>query len=160
MKADHVDSILAQWKERRPDLDCSPMGVIGRLGRATQLITPRLEKAFKAYDLSNIEFDILASLRRAGVAVTPTDLYQTLMLSSGAMSTRLDGLVKRGLVERHASETDRRSCLVTLTEKGIAVIDEAVEAHVENERQILKALNEDEQAQLAALLRKWLAANE
>ncbi|WP_281543615.1 MarR family transcriptional regulator [Grimontia sp. SpTr1] len=160
MKADHVDTIIAQWATQRPDLDCSPMGVIGRLGRAKQIITPKLEDVFKQNDLSNIEFDILASLRRAGEPVTPTDLYQTLMLSSGAMSTRVDGLVKRGLVIRQASETDRRSCLVTLTEEGQALIDKVVEQHIENERHILEALTADEQKQLAGLLRKWLAANE
>lgn len=160
MKADHVDTIIAQWATQRPDLDCSPMGVIGRLGRAKQIITPKLEDVFKQNDLSNIEFDILASLRRAGEPVTPTDLYQTLMLSSGAMSTRVDGLVKRGLVIRQASETDRRSCLVTLTEEGQALIDKVVEQHIDNERHILEALTADEQKQLADLLRKWLAANE
>lgn len=160
MKADHVDTIIAQWATQRPDLDCSPMGVIGRLGRAKQIITPKLEDVFKQNDLSNIEFDILASLRRAGEPVTPTDLYQTLMLSSGAMSTRVDGLVKRGLVVRQASETDRRSCLVTLTEEGQVLIDKVVEQHIDNERHILEALTADEQNQLADLLRKWLAANE
>ncbi|EOD79412.1 Transcriptional regulator, MarR family [Grimontia indica] len=160
MKADHVDTIIAQWATQRPDLDCSPMGVIGRLGRAKQIITPKLEDVFKENDLSSIEFDILASLRRAGEPVTPTDLYQTLMLSSGAMSTRVDGLVKRGLVIRQASETDRRSCLVTLTKEGQALIDKVVEQHIDNERHILEALTADEQKQLAGLLRKWLAANE
>lgn len=160
MKADHVDSILTQWHQQRPDLDCSPMGVIGRLGRAQQLIAPRLDCVFKSFELSNIEFDILASLRRSGAPVTPTELYQTLMLSSGAMSTRLDGLVKRGFVVREASETDRRSCFVTLTDEGRQLIDKVVDAHIENERHILNALSGEEQSQLAGLLRKWLAANE
>lgn len=160
MKTDHVDTIIAQWAEQRPDLDCSPMGVIGRLSRAKQLMTPRLDEVFKQHSLSSIEFDILASLRRAGGPVTPTELYQTLMLSSGAMSTRVDGLVKRGLVARHASETDRRSCLVRLTDEGKALIDKAVEQHFENERQMLSPLTQEEQGQLAGLLRKWLAANE
>ncbi|SKA63224.1 MarR family winged helix-turn-helix transcriptional regulator [Enterovibrio nigricans] len=158
--ADHVDTILAQWNTQRPDLDCSPMAVIGRLGRAKQIINPKLETVFKSFGLSNVEFDILASLRRAGASVTPTDLYQTLMLSSGAMSTRIDGLVKRGLVERHASATDRRSCTITLTTEGIELIDAAVNAHVENERAILSPLSLEEQDQLASLLKKWLIASE
>ncbi|WP_028023970.1 MarR family winged helix-turn-helix transcriptional regulator [Enterovibrio calviensis] len=157
---DHVETILGQWKKQRPDLDCAPMGVIGRVGRARHLMTLKLEEVYKRHELSSIEFDILASLRRVGEAVTPTELYQTLMLSSGAMSTRVDGLVKRGLVERQASEADRRSCLVTLTAEGLALIDNVVEAHVENERQMLLALTEEEQAQLAMLLKKWLVANE
>ncbi|MDD1780097.1 MarR family transcriptional regulator [Enterovibrio sp. ZSDZ35] len=158
--ADHVDTILAQWKAQRPDLDCSPMAVIGRLGRAKQIINPKLDTVFKSFGISSVEFDILASLRRAGAPVTPTDLYQTLMLSSGAMSTRIDGLVKRGLVERQASEIDRRSCTITLTSDGVALIDNAVNAHVANEREILSPLSLEEQTQLASLLKKWLVASE
>ncbi|MGF1703647.1 MarR family transcriptional regulator [Photobacterium makurazakiensis] len=160
MKYDHVDKLLAQWKECRPDLDCSPMGVVGRLSRSSRIIDKRLLKAFKKHDLSAIEFDILATLRRCQEALTPTELYQTLMLSSGAMSTRLDALVKRGLIARIASEQDRRSCSVALTDVGIELIDRALEAHVENERNILEPLTEDEQVYLAALLRKWLLYNE
>ncbi|MGF1707405.1 MarR family winged helix-turn-helix transcriptional regulator [Enterovibrio baiacu] len=160
MKQDHVDTILAQWQVQRPDLDCSPMGVIGRMDRANHLMKLGLEEVFKQFGLMSSEFDILATLRRAGEPVTPTEMYQILMFSSGAMSTRVDGLVKRGLVVRQASETDRRSCLVTLTDEGRTLIDSVVAVHVENEHKMLNALTEKEQATLASLLRKWLAANE
>ncbi len=160
MKQDHVDTILAQWQVQRPDLDCSPMGVIGRMDRANHLMKLGLEEVFKQFGLMSSEFDILATLRRAGEPVTPTEMYQILMFSSGAMSTRVDGLVKRGLVVRQASETDRRSCLVTLTDEGRTLIDTVVSTHVDNEHQMLNALTEKEQATLASLLRKWLAANE
>ncbi|MEZ9525207.1 MarR family winged helix-turn-helix transcriptional regulator [Enterovibrio norvegicus] len=160
MKQDHVDTILAQWQVQRPDLDCSPMGVIGRMDRANHLMKLGLEEVFKQFGLMSSEFDILATLRRAGEPVTPTEMYQTLMFSSGAMSTRVDGLVKRGLVVRQASETDRRSCLVMLTDEGRTLIDAVVTAHVENEHQMLNVLTEKEQATLASLLRKWLASKE
>ena len=160
MKQDHVDTILAQWQVQRPDLDCSPMGVIGRMDRANHLMKLGLEDVFKQFGLMSSEFDILATLRRAGEPVTPTEMYQILMFSSGAMSTRVDGLVKRGLVVRQASETDRRSCLVTLTDEGRTLIDTVVAVHVENEHKMLNTLTEKEQATLASLLRKWLAANE
>ncbi|MCC4798162.1 MarR family transcriptional regulator [Enterovibrio norvegicus] len=160
MKQDHVDTILAQWQVQRPDLDCSPMGVIGRMDRANHLMKLSLEEVFKQFGLMSSEFDILATLRRAGEPVTPTEMYQTLMFSSGAMSTRVDGLVKRGLVVRQASETDRRSCLVMLTDEGRTLIDAVVTAHVENEHQMLNVLTEKEQATLASLLRKWLASKE
>ncbi|OEF61572.1 MarR family transcriptional regulator [Enterovibrio norvegicus] len=160
MKQDHVDTILAQWQVQRPDLDCSPMGVIGRMDRVNHLMKLSLEEVFKQFGLMSSEFDILATLRRAGEPVTPTEMYQTLMFSSGAMSTRVDGLVKRGLVVRQASETDRRSCLVMLTDEGRTLIDAVVTAHVENEHQMLNVLTEKEQATLASLLRKWLASKE
>lgn len=160
LKQDHVDKVLAQWQACRPELDCSPMGVIGRLSRASRIVDKQLLRAFKLHDLSAIEFDILATLRRSREALTPTELYQTLMLSSGAMSTRIDALVKRGFIDRIASAEDRRSCSVTLTDAGKALIDQAVADHVENERKILDPLTADEQEALAGLLRKWLLPHE
>ncbi|MDO6583195.1 MarR family transcriptional regulator [Photobacterium sp. 2_MG-2023] len=160
MHHDHVDRLLTQWQQQRPDLDCSPMAVIGRISRMSRLIDKKINKTFKNYDLSAIEFDILATLRRCNTPLTPTELYQTLMLSSGAMSTRIEQLAKRGLIERIASPEDRRSCSVALTEKGRVLIDQAVEAHVVNEKAILDPLTQEQRQQLAALLRAWLLSNE
>ncbi|WP_448550371.1 MarR family winged helix-turn-helix transcriptional regulator [Thalassotalea fusca] len=158
MASDKVDEILKQWSQARPNLDCSAMGVVGRLRLTSNIWTADLEVIFKQFDLSNIEFDILATLRRSNQAITPTELYNTLMLSSGAVSTRIEQLVQRGFVERIASEHDRRSVKVNLTASGLALIDQAVEAHVANMDTMLNALDTDEQAQLASLLKKILVA--
>src|SRR5690606_20970560 len=105
---DHVDKLLIQWQEHRPDLDCSPMGIIGRMYRAHRIMTDSINDVFKGYGLSQVEFDILASLRRAGEPLTPTQLYHTVVLSSGAMTARLDKLTDRGLIYRQPSDDDRR----------------------------------------------------
>ncbi|KLV08202.1 MULTISPECIES: MarR family winged helix-turn-helix transcriptional regulator [Photobacterium] len=160
MNNDHVDRVLQQWQACRPDLDCSPMGIIGRMSRMQRLIEKQLIAVFKQHNLNSIEFDILATLRRSQVPLTPTDLYQTLMLSSGAMSTRIEHLVQRGLIHRQASDQDRRSCTITLTDEGMDVINKAVEAHVANEHALLKPLSKEEQDQLADLMRRWLLSNE
>lgn len=161
MSLDSVDSILAQWKNVRPDLDCSSMGVIGRLRRTSNTWKTKMDKVFKEHGLSSIEFDILATMRRSDPSgITPTELYKTLMLSSGAVSTRLEQLVKGGLVERISSEQDRRSCKVTLTSKGVELINTALNAHVENMDNMLNALTKKEQDQLAGLLRKVLICEE
>jgi len=157
---DHIDSILKQWKTQQPELDCSPIAVIGRVERAKQLIEKRIVPTFKEYALSNIEFDILATMRRNATPLTPTELYRSLMLSSGAVSTRIEQLVKRGLIERQYNEEDRRSCHVVLTEAGIELINAAFKAHINNEKELLAPLTTTEQTELAALLKKWLLANE
>ncbi len=157
---DNVDKLLAQWAAVRPELDCSTMGVVARLRKTSNIWTSTLEVIFKAHDLSIIEFDILATLRRTNEAVTPTELYHSLMLSSGAVSTRIEQLVKRGFVQRIASEQDRRSCKVTLTDKGIEIIDVAVNAHVANMNNMLTVLNQKEQKQLTELLKKVLLAEQ
>lgn len=160
MQYDHVDRLLVQWLQQRPDLDCSPMGVLGRISRMSRIVDKKLEKTFKNNDLSAIEFDILAALRRFNSLTTPTELYQTLMLSSGAMSTRVEQLVQRDLVERIYSEEDRRSCNLSLTKKGKSLIDKAISEHVANEDEILNPLSQEQREQLASLLRSWLLANE
>ncbi|WP_088743946.1 MarR family winged helix-turn-helix transcriptional regulator [Cobetia sp. QF-1] len=160
MMTDGVDRILAQWEVARPDLDCRPMGIFGRLRRAGRLFSPAMEQVFERFGLSAVEFDILATLRRAREPLTPTQLYQTLMLSSGAMSTRIDQLVKRGLLQRQASDEDRRSNRVVLTKEGRRLIDDALAGHVENLHQLASVLDSEEQEQLARLLRKLLIDTE
>ncbi len=156
-KLDKLDKVLAQWAEVKPELDCSPMGVIGRISRASRLMEKQLESVFKQHGISSIEFDILASLRRSDESLTPTQLYQTLLLSSGAMSTRIEGLVQRGFIMRLASAEDRRSCRVQLTDKGIAFFDPILEAHLNNEQRILAGLSKEQTGQLATILQSWLS---
>lgn len=161
MSLDSVDQILTQWKNVRPDLNCSSMGVVGRLRRTSNSWKNAMDHVFKKHGLSSIEFDILATMRRSDPSgITPTELYKTLMLSSGAVSTRLEKLVKEGLVERISSAHDRRSCKVILTKNGMALIDTALNAHVENMDKMLEVLTQSEQTQLANLLRKILISQE
>ncbi|WP_391091487.1 MarR family transcriptional regulator [Vibrio sp. NH-UV-68] len=161
MSSDSVDSILAQWKSVRPDLDCSSMGVVGRLRRTSNAWKSKMDKVFKEHGLSSIEFDILATMRRSDPSgITPTELYKTLMLSSGAVSTRLEQLVKKGVVERVSSECDRRSCKVILTSKGVELVDTTLNAHIDNMDNMLNVLTKKEQQQLASLLCKVLAYKE
>ncbi|WP_376744546.1 MarR family winged helix-turn-helix transcriptional regulator [Sodalis praecaptivus] len=160
MNQDHVDRVLEQWRSQRPDLDCLPMGLVGRLARMNNLIGAQVNALHARAGLEPVKFDILATLRRSGEEVTPTRLYQTLMLSSGAMSVRLDKLLARGLIYRQPHEHDRRSCKVGLTDAGLALIDSAMTAHVENEQRLLAPLDMAQRQQLTALLRLWLLANE
>ncbi|WP_103880867.1 MarR family winged helix-turn-helix transcriptional regulator [Vibrio hangzhouensis] len=158
MSSDKVDNILKQWEAVRPDLDCSAMGVVGRLRRTSSIWEKKLTPVFQEHGLSSIEFDILATMRRSDKAITPTELYHTLMLSSGTVSTRIEKLVKSGFVQRIASEEDRRSCKVTLTDKGSELVDIVLNAHVTNMGNMLSVLNRQEQEQLAGLLKKILSA--
>lgn len=149
-QADAVDRILEQWKRERPDLDCSPMGPIGRLKRCAMLLEPRVEAAFIRHDLVRWEFDMLATLRRAGEPFTlsPTQLFSTLMITSGTMTHRLKALEKRGFIHRLTNPQDARSMLVALTPEGRERIDRAVETHVENERQLLAGLSAEQRQRL------------
>ncbi|KWF26115.1 MarR family winged helix-turn-helix transcriptional regulator [Burkholderia pseudomultivorans] len=157
---DRAAQAVAQWRTERPDLDASSMLVMGRLQEAALVIArDRLNPLFARYGMQPGEFDVLATLRRSGApfALTPTALYDALMMSSGGMTARIDRLQKAGWVERRPNPADGRGTLVALTEAGRALIDEAVVAHVDNQRAMLAALSAAEQAQLARLLDKLLA---
>lgn len=139
---DAVDRILEQWAKERPDLDVSPMGLIGRLSRCSALLSQRLDSVFAQYGLSGWEFDMLAALRRSGApyCLAPTELFSSLMVTSGTMTHRLKVLEGKGWIERVASEQDARSTLVRLSAEGFELIERALEAHVANEHAILSAL--------------------
>lgn len=134
------------------------MGPIGRLKRCTLLLEPRIESAFIRHDLVRWEFDMLATLRRAGAPfiLSPTQLFSTLMITSGTMTHRLKALEKRGFITRLPDPDDARSLLVALTETGRARIDEAVESHVENERQLLAGLSAEQRQQLDQALKVFM----
>jgi DNA-binding MarR family transcriptional regulator len=155
---DRVDRYLEQWRAVRPDLDAAPMGVVGRLSRASQLLDRELRSFFTANELQPGEFDILATLRRSGepYRLTPGALVGTAMVTSGAITNRLDHLVAKGYVTRETDPANRRSVLITLTEAGREKVDSVVAGHLENERRLLDALTPAEQDRLAGLLRKLL----
>lgn len=157
---DRIDKILGQWKRERPDLDTRPMGVVGRIQRATAALRPLLDETHHANGLQSESYDVLASLRRSGAPhqLSPTDLYREMMLTSGAMTNRIDRLEEAGLVARRADPDDRRGTLVRLTPKGKTLIDNATTKHVANEERLLSALTLREQQQLSDLLRKLLIA--
>ncbi|PMR68839.1 MarR family winged helix-turn-helix transcriptional regulator [Halomonas heilongjiangensis] len=153
-----VKSAIAQWQRELPSLDLLPMEVVGYL-KTSQLITRnQLEAFFKAHGLQLGEFDVLATLRRAGApyALTPTQLFGTLMVSSGGMTNRLDRLERAGLIVRTPNPEDRRGTLVSLTEQGLEMMNRLVPLHVENEARLLSALSREEQETLGRLLGKLL----
>lgn len=134
------------------------MLVFGRLSEAATRAGERLMSVFVQYGLQRGEFDVLATLRRSGApfALTPTELYEATMVTSGAMTNRLDRLEKAGLIARKPHPSDRRATVVELTGKGRTLVDEAVTAHVANEHRMLAGLGAEERDMLAALLEKLL----
>jgi len=154
---DHVGRIMAQWHAERPGLDVSPMAVIGRLNRLSLQITDELVALYAEFGLGEGDFDVLATLRRAGppYELTPGGLADTTMVTSGAISKRVDRLAERGLVTRRVSDADARGRLIALTPAGIDLIDRAFEAHLANEQRLIAGLTELERTRLANLLDTW-----
>lgn len=155
---DHIDQIIAQWRTERPDLNTTPIAVFGRLFRTARLSDMALSEALAPHGLQPGWFDLLAALRRAGAPyeLNPTALTRATMLSSGGTTKRLDRLAEAGLVERRLDPDDRRGTLIRLTRRGKAVIDRAVETHLQNEKRLLRSFTPAELRTLDGLLRKLL----
>ena len=137
-----MDLIVAQWEAERPDIDASPMHVIGRISRLAADLDPLLAPVFTSRGLGDGEFDVLATLRRSGepFELSPGDLGASMMVTSGAVTKRIDRLERSGLVTRRVSEFDARARVIRLTAEGRKIVDEAVVDHVANEARLLSGL--------------------
>jgi len=149
---DEVDRLIAAWKRERPDLDLAPLSVLSRITRIARHLDIARRDAFG--DLENWGFDVLAALRRAGAPhqLSPGQLMQETMVTSGTMTNRLDRLEELDLITREQDPDDGRGSLVTLTKAGVRAVDSALEDLLDNERKLLKALTPKDRDTLAELL--------
>ncbi|MFJ3881629.1 MarR family winged helix-turn-helix transcriptional regulator [Streptomyces sp. NPDC090077] len=159
---DRVARIQADWRRERPDLDVGPQGVIGRLHRLAGRLTEELGLVYGRYGLGEGEFDVLCALRRAGEPYerAPGELAAHTMVTTGAMTKRIDRLERAGLVTRRRADDDQRGRIVALTDPGRELIDLAFTDHMRNERHLLDLLTPAEAASLEALLTTWLSRME
>ncbi|UUU19459.1 MarR family winged helix-turn-helix transcriptional regulator [Streptomyces sp. DSM 40750] len=159
---DRVARIQADWRRERPDVDVTPQGVIGRLHRLADRLTEELCLVYGRYGLSEGEFDVLCALRRAGEPFerAPGELAAHTMVTTGAMTKRIDRLERAGLVTRRRAEDDQRGRIVALTGPGRELIDEAFTDHMRNERRLLDLLTSAEAGSLETVLTAWLSRME
>jgi DNA-binding MarR family transcriptional regulator len=157
---DQVQTILDQWARERPDLDVSPMAVLGRLSRVAHLVHARQEETFARHGLDAASFDVLATLRRSGkpYRLTPTDIQRSEMVTSSAIAQRLNRLERSGLVVRSRNSEDARATDVTLTEEGRSLIDRALPDHVDTEHALLRGLTSAQRTQLSVILTQLYAS--
>ncbi len=155
-----MNKIKAQWAAQKPGLDTEPMALIGQIIRLSAQLTKEMNKTFARHGLNGASFDMLATLLRSGPphALSPNQLLETMMITSGTMTNRIDQLEKDKLVVRIKNSNDKRSVLVQLTAKGYEIIDAAVTDHVENQKRLVEGMSEAERTTLNELLQTYLAA--
>jgi DNA-binding MarR family transcriptional regulator len=155
---DAVDRIVEEWEAERPDLDASPIAVVGRVSRLARHLERRLAENFAAHGIEEWMYDVLATLRRIGPPheLCAGDLVGRTMVTTGAITNRVDRLVERGLVERHPDPDDRRKVVVRLTPAGLAKVDEVAAPHLAIEADLLAPLSERQRSALAGSLRTLL----
>lgn len=155
-ESDHIDRLRDQWTREMPDLDTAGMEILGRARRIVLTSRPPIEAVFARYGLDAGEFDVLSTLRRSGApyALRPTELYRSLMISSGGLTDRLNRLVRSSMITRPPSPGDGRSLLVQLSDKGRTTVEAAFREDMAVEASMLTVLEDAERRTLADLLRK------
>jgi DNA-binding MarR family transcriptional regulator len=158
MNEDIVDQLLGQWSRERPGMDVSPLGIVVRIQILAKALQARSMAALRAHGLKHWEYDVLSVLRRQGepFELAATGIADAALLTTGAMTTRIDGLERRGLVRRRQSSKDRRSVLVRLTARGRKLVDAAIESRLQDAADVLSSIPAKEQRQLAASLRRLI----
>lgn len=136
------------------------MLVFSRITRLARHLDLARRNAFLSHGLEPWEFDVLSSLRRSGspYALTPGVLMNELLVSSGTMTNRIDRLEAKGLVERSPSPSDRRAVLVSLTVEGRKRVDSALKSLLDDERNLLVGISEEDEQRLSLLLKPLLLA--
>jgi DNA-binding MarR family transcriptional regulator len=161
--SDRVETMREAWRRELPALDLRAMGVILRILLCGRHLEGRVARSLAPQELQPWEFDVLAALRRQGGAceLTAGDLARHVMLTCSGMTHRVDRLVKRGLVRRRPDQTDRRSIVVALTERGRALVEDALQVRSADGMGLLeRALDDVERQQLERLLARLLEALE
>lgn len=159
MKDDIVSELLQQWAAEHPDMDTAALGIVVRIQMLGKLLQSRATRALSVHGLKHWEYDVLSVLRRQGnpYEMPATEMAKAALLTSGAMTTRIDGLEERGLLRRRQSKSDRRSILVRLTAKGLRIVDAAIDTRLKEANKALGAMSAKEQKHLSAVLRRLIS---
>jgi DNA-binding MarR family transcriptional regulator len=155
---DSIELFMRQWRKERPDLDPSPFGIFGRIHRIAGYFSRRADVWLGELGLTWETFSLIVTLRRAGkpYAMRPTDLLRESLLSSGAVTNRIDRVEVLGFVRRVADPNDRRGVVVQLTASGRTLADRAIALHFKEMSRLLDGLTARDARTIAALLSELL----
>ncbi|MFI2764696.1 MarR family winged helix-turn-helix transcriptional regulator [Streptomyces echinatus] len=138
---DAVDAIIGQWAEERPEVveDLWPVQLFGRIQRLARVVDKSARAAAAAHGVEHGEFDVLTTLQRSGPPYTLTAgaFVKASMVTSGAITNRIDKMEAKGLVERVRDDDDRRTIKIRLTEHGHEITRAAFADHLANYAQLL-----------------------
>lgn len=155
---DIVERGIRQWRETRPDIDSSAKGVVGRILRLQGVIVRTVDTALQPYGVKYTTYAVLATLRVSPPphTMSPTQLRETLLFTSGGISNLLRKVEAGGWIEREGNPRDGRGVVVRLTPAGKALADRTMAAHAAAEHALIRMLSPAERRDMAALLSRML----
>ncbi|KJC63414.1 MarR family winged helix-turn-helix transcriptional regulator [Agreia bicolorata] len=157
---DAIDTIQAEWRRLRPDLDLAAIGVVGRVLRSAARIVHHSDEVLAAHGLTRGEFDILAVLRRSAGPRSPGELRTISLATAPSTTKRLKSLERRGLVDRSTNPADGRGALIALTAVGRDLVDEVFPLQLAAENSLLAGVKSEERVALERSLTLLLASIE
>ncbi|MDH6282632.1 MarR family winged helix-turn-helix transcriptional regulator [Prescottella agglutinans] len=152
--SDFIDKVRLEWSHSYPEVDTSPIEIVGRITRISSQALHRLDRVLAPSGVSRAEFEVLCALARCDRPLRASEVTAVTMVSSAATTKHTDRLVKLGLVERQRFERDGRVVLLHVTEEGRALVDREFPQRVDRDRRLLEGLDDDERILLAQLLRR------
>lgn len=155
---DDIDRIEGEWRRTYPELDVSPIGVLGRIQRIATVAGHRLDRSLEPHGVSRSEFDVLGALARADRPLRASEVVSTTLLSGASITKISEALVRRGLLERGRSERDGRVVLLALTDEGRRLVDAELPRRLADDARLLAGLTAAERAALSGLLRTVTSA--
>lgn len=158
MAKDGIDRFETAWTSAYPDLDPWPLRIFGRVIRLADILEKQGNELRQTYGVHLGEVQVLAALRRAlpDFTATPKELSQLTLVTSAAVTSRLNSLEAKGLISREIDQRSRRRILVTLTDEGIRLIESYIRTFVSNQAKITEPLSDTERVEYVDMLRKLL----
>ncbi|ASP49643.1 MarR family transcriptional regulator [Cognaticolwellia beringensis] len=155
---DEVDKKIEQWAIQMPELDTKPMAITSRVLRISKHMSDELTKSFRDYELTDAGFDVLATLLRVGPphALSPNQLLEQMLITSGTMTSRIDLLERKKWVKRTVNKNDKRSVTVSLTPEGLSLIEKVIVEHTRSQKALVSCFSPAEQTQFETLLKRYL----
>lgn len=136
--------ITMQWQRERDDLDLQNFLLAIYFMRLGTLVDRAYDRhCQKAYGINGGDMRLMLALRRSGPPYVkrPTDLFRALLVTSGAITKKVDRLVQVGYVERLPDPSHSGGFLIHLTKKGLHVVEQAVE-HLTNHSVLAPAMSQ------------------
>lgn len=120
--------------------------------RAGEAFVALANRALSGYQLSPAARQALAVLDGAGEPLSPTEIARRLIVTTASVTSLLDTLERRGLVERRPDPADRRRLLVAITPPAQAMVRQYVPEVVALQDAVMSGIGEEDRQQLIAVL--------
>jgi DNA-binding MarR family transcriptional regulator len=161
-KSDSVDRIVQAWRKRDPHLDSSTLEITGRLLLCAGYYERTVSTILQPFGLSIADFDVLNTLRRVSDqhGSKPSDMARSSLITTGAMTSRLDRLERAGLIRRTPDPADRRGVLVRLTPRGSKVARQALHELIATNQTFLEPLSGQQRDRIASALKQLILHHE